>query len=390
MKIVLGFELTDEQFEELVEYANLEELKNGVDGDYSKYPENYIHINIYNLGGYLDKELTVKVFSFLNRKLGISKQEFIYNSARWMERCIKGLPPEYFLDNIEKYDFGTETMYTINGYEIDKKDNIIIFNYTKNNDDPNEPILGYFCTEDLDYLISGTQNAIISDLITTIKETIENYKDAETHDNLSLNQKKDGLNHTVKIISSVIEPLNNSPIKDKALNLLQTIQTKINSISSDGRPRQLEELIKRIDNANVGYIMQDEKTGKIFYPIIADMFIFELRTIAYIKEPIIEALWSRYYEILNSEKSKEIFSRLDETDKRAVMYLIEYKTTGKQRHYLASLFSKELKIEYTHIKKLIEHLFYTVPKNAKLPNRPINTPLKPFIKPLTYSFKIVS
>jgi len=46
MKTVLGFELTDEQFKELSEYVNLEELKNRVDEDYSKYPEDYIHPNL--------------------------------------------------------------------------------------------------------------------------------------------------------------------------------------------------------------------------------------------------------------------------------------------------------------------------------------------------------
>ncbi|SFO96806.1 hypothetical protein [Hydrogenimonas thermophila] len=171
--------------------------------------------------------------------------------------------------------------------------------------------------------------------------------------------------------------------------MLDTLDKKINS-TKDGAYKPLKELLKWIDNANVGYIMQDEKTGKIFYPVIADMLYFELKTIAYIKEPFIEALWSRYYEILNSEKSKEIFNRLDETDKRAVIYLVNCKTIGKQRHYLASLFSRELKIEYKHIKKLIEHLFYPVPKNAKLPNEPMKEPPEPIINPLRYSFKIAS
>lgn len=223
-----------------------------------------------------------------------------------------------------------------------------------------------------------------------IEKLLDLSKDTGTRNNLSLDQKKDGLNHTIKIIRTAIEPLDDSPIKDIALNLLRTLQTKINSISIDGRPRQLEELIKRIDNANAGYIMQDEKTGKIFYPVIADMFIFELNTIEYIikNEPIILPLAKNIYSI---KRKVEVLNELNNDKlKKAICYQAECSTDKRKKHYLASLFSKELKIEYKHIKKLIEHLFYQVANNAKLPNKPMNHLPEPFIEPLRYSFKIAS
>lgn len=197
-------------------------------------------------------------------------------------------------------------------------------------------------------------------------------------------------NNTLKIIKSVISPIENSPIKNKAFELLYTLELKINSISHDGRARQLEELIKRIDEANAGYIMQEGKTGKIFYPVIADMFIFELQTMKIIQEPFILALWERYRQIMQSEKSKEMFERLQEDEKRAVKYLLSCKTRGKQRHYLASLFSKELKIAYSGIKKLIEHLFYQTPKNAKLPKEPMKKLPEPITNPLQFSYPLVA
>ena len=171
---------------------------------------------------------------------------------------------------------------------------------------------------------------------------------------------------------------------------MHNLEQKINCISYDGRARQLQELLNRIDEAKAGYIMQEEKTGKNFYPIIADMLIFELRTLEITQEPFIQALWDSYRQIIKSKKSKEMFERLQEEEKRAVRYLLFCKTRGKQRHYIASLFSKELKIAYNGVKKLIEHLFYQTPKNAKLPKEPMKTLPKPIFNPLQFSHSLAA
>ena len=189
-------------------------------------------------------------------------------------------------------------------------------------------------------------------------------------------------NNTIQIIEKAFQT-HDTPLKEKVLDMLQILYTKINSVSGDNRPRQLEELLKRIDEANVGIIKRDRETGKIFYPVIADMLLFELKTMEYVETylPILKPLANNIFEIKRNLNSLDI---INDEGKKAIFYRAKCNSTKKQKHYLASLFSKELKIDYRHIKKLIEHLFYQVPNNAKLPHEPMDALPEPLIDPLQH------
>jgi len=146
----------------------------------------------------------------------------------------------------------------------------------------------------------------------------------------------------------------------------------------------LKQMIKLIREAKVNYIMKHKKTGKIFYPVIADLLIFDLLELDHLEKEkdFITALASIFYSIKNNSS---YYKELPEDKKRHIEFKKHLIDKMNIKHYVASLFSKELKIEYDYIRRLINYLFYWNTKDARTPKTPLNNLPQPPINPFRYS-----
>ncbi|SFO96782.1 hypothetical protein [Hydrogenimonas thermophila] len=206
MKTVLGFELTDEQFEELAEYINLDELKRQIKEDF-KYPEDYIN-TIFFEDFYIEdfgevnntvNKILINIYKIIRKYYNIEKDTFINKIIEWNCDYISDKVKNDFFDYLADYVQNEPEIlrkivgsYVI-GFEIKELDNKIIFECYESDGDIDGDMIVITIEKELDEIIKIIKDDVIETVYRVLSEYLKDYKDAGTHDNLSLDQKKDGL-----------------------------------------------------------------------------------------------------------------------------------------------------------------------------------------------------
>lgn len=179
MRKFLHFELSDEQFEDLVKYLGIDNLY--VD-------EFYIANLLYD--GCVNQKVAIKIFRFLNEELQITESTFIKHCEKWFKDDIESLPDEIILEEYFSgssfQDICSGVHYSVEDFKISEH-NVLMQCRNLDKDQ-------YFedCWDVTDAELSARKE-MLQQITEQLQEAIEKYEDIDTHKELSLSQKKDGL-----------------------------------------------------------------------------------------------------------------------------------------------------------------------------------------------------
>lgn len=201
---------------------------------------------------------------------------------------------------------------------------------------------------------------------------LQDYDEAGKDDRLSFEQKKEGLNNTLKIVADAVPNIEISHLYDI-----------FNDPINPNKPEALKALIKHMDDAGVNYILQDSD-GNTFYPFIADLLIAP--------HLLRKVLDEKKDGIRHAIKAAELLGDMAifQSDVKDLIAFYGQIKSNQLKAYAVSYLSSKMRKDYSAVRTVARRLYFEAPHTQKnfAPN-PFPTPA-PIANITKYTSQIAS